>query len=59
MKTYQTKFGEVTLSQIGENTYEVYDAFDDTYRGTIQIDPWNITEASVNQCLNDLWENKH
>ena len=52
---YKTnKYGTLTLLAVGDNTYEVYDAEIDTYRGTIHRLP--IDEDDLELMLDDIYE---
>ena len=51
---YTERFGNVTLNQVGEKTYQVYDAVDDTYRGTIEVS-FQVTEEIINNKLDLLY----
>lgn len=56
MKIYHTtNFGDVTLSQLNENTFEVYDATEDIYRGCIVLDPWNLSDKTISDALDKLY----
>lgn len=49
---YQTDWGNVTLLLIGGGQYQMHDAVDDTYRGTIHFEPNEIiTDTAINEKL--------
>ena len=47
---YNTDWGKVTLLSIGNGVYQVHDAYDGTYRGTIKI---NENEVVTNETINE------
>lgn len=49
---YQTDWGNITLLLIGNGQYQVHDAVDDVYRGTIHFEPnEEITDTAINEKL--------
>jgi len=52
-REYKTKYGTVNLVHIGNDMYEVYDTFDDTYYGTINC-PNAITSDIIEDKLDAL-----